>query len=198
MHLGGQVYNKTKNNLGLLEKAATIFMEVPKDFKRTYAYKISKVTKAISKPAKAGKIFQGAQKLGKLGKRLGPIGNFLSAGTLAYELGTNTWDAHTVIDGALLVVGIAGLAAGAPVVIVGIAVYGILDYAFGISEGIDKLIGRDSGLWDDKPISNFPTQRKLLFNNTFKIDKEHQEVKIDNTRVDIDIPKLKILSKLKN
>lgn len=83
----------------------------------------------------------------------------------------------------------------APAILIGIAVYGILDYFFYISEGIDNAIGRDSGLWDGKPIREYPIQSKLLFNK-IKLEKENYEIKIDNTRVDI--PKSKMLSKFKN
>lgn len=173
LRLAGQAYQYGERNTNALADAAEIYHHTPKEFKRTYAYKISKATKKLGKPAKAGKIFQGAKKLGKAGKKLGPIGNVLSAGTIGYELYTDTWDAHTVVDGALLVVGIAAATFGAPAVVVGIAVYGVLDYFFDISEGIDNTFGRDSGFWDSKPLRSFPRDTNPLFN----------EVKIDNTAV---------------
>jgi len=185
MRLGGLAFNKTKSNLGLLDGANTLFTELPKDFKRTYAYKIHKVTKAVNKPAKAGKIFQGAQKISKNLKVLGPIGNVLSAGTILYEFGTDTEDAHTYVDGALLIVGIVAVTFGAPIVVVGIAIYGILDYAFDISGAIDDNFGRNSGFWDKKPIYSFPKDNKPLFN----------KIEIDNTYV---APKLRMPPKFKD
>lgn len=176
-------YQTGENNITTLDDLATGYQAIPKEFKRTYAYKISKVTKAVGKPAKAGKIFQGAEKFAKVGKKLGPIGNILTAGNIAYEVKTDTWDAHTVVDGTLLVVGIAAVSLGAPVVVIGIAIYGILDYAFDISEGLDKTFGRDSGFWDNKPVNSFARDSKPLFN----------KVKIDNTYVE---PRFKIPRKL--
>lgn len=178
-------YQTGEKNITTLDDLATGYQAIPKEFKRSYAYKISKVTKAVGKPAKAGKIFQGAEKFAKVGKKLGPVGNILTAGNIAYELSTDNWEAHTIVDGALLVVGIAAVYFGAPVVVVGIAIYGILDYAFDISEGLDKNFGRDSGFWDKKPIQSFRRDTQPLF----------KEVKIDNTYVD---QKFKIPKKLKD
>lgn len=179
MLLASQVYGTTKKNIGGLGDLVTMYEKVPKEFKRTYAYKISKVTKAVGKPAKAGKIFHGAEKVMKKAGKIAKVGPYLSAGTLIYEGVTDTWNAHSIVDGTLLVVGIAAASFGAPVVVVGIAIYGILDYAFDISEEIDEHFGRESDFWDKKPIRNFPTQRTPLFN----------EVKIDNTYV---VPKFKL------
>ncbi|MCF6349480.1 MAG: hypothetical protein L3J23_00415 [Flavobacteriaceae bacterium] len=186
MRLGGLVYNKTDKSIGLLGELNTLYAEVPKDFKRNYAYKISKITNAVGKPAKAGKIFQGAQKVSKNLKVLGPVGNILSGGTIGYEVISGTWDAHTVVDGgALLVVGAVALGFGAPVLVVGVAIYGILDYAFDISGAIDANFGRDSGFWDKKPIYSFPKDNKPLFTKTA----------IDKTYV---APKLKLPLKFKD
>lgn len=193
LQFGKDAFNFTKDTRFMLDDAATAYLAIPKEFKRHYAYKISKVAKSIGKPAKAGKIFQGGQKLAKLGqtgKVLGFAGTALSVGTIAYEVRTDTWDAHTAVDGALLVVGIGAAAFGAPLVLVGLAVYGILDYAFDISESIDDNFGRNSDIWNDKPIREFPTQRQLLFKD-IKLKKERDEIKIDNTRVVI--PKFKKL-----
>ncbi|MCF8715329.1 hypothetical protein JM658_10865 [Joostella atrarenae] len=181
---GGQVYNRTTDNVGMLDDAASVYMSIPKEFKRHYAYKISKVAKTVGQPAKAGKIFQGAKRLGKIGKKLGPIGDVLTVGNIGYEVLSDIWDAHTVVDGTLLVVGIAATAAGAPAVLIGIAIYGILDYAFDISEGLDKYIGRDSGFWDNKPLRDFPSSREPLF----------REIQIDKTYV---APKYNPLKELK-
>ncbi|GAA0873417.1 hypothetical protein GCM10009117_25640 [Gangjinia marincola] len=166
-------YQFGKKNVNGLGDVVSLYDNIPKEFKRTYAYKISKAAKKLGKPAKAGKIFHGAEKLAKKGSKIAKVGPYLTAGTIGYEVLTDTWDAHTVVDGTLLVVGIAAASVGAPVVIVGIAIYGILDYAFDISEGIDETFGRNSGFWDKKPLRSFPTNTTPLFN----------EIKIDNTAV---------------
>ena len=93
---------------------------------------------------------------GKFGKVAGPVGLGLTFINITIEANTNTWDAHTFVDGAMLVVTAAGLvlagvAASPALAVVGavIVVYGILDYAFDIGEKvIDPAIGRKSGLWD--------------------------------------------------
>lgn len=36
----------------------------------------------------------------------------------------------------------------APVVLTGIGIYGVADYVFDISGGIDSAVGRNSGLWE--------------------------------------------------
>lgn len=185
MLIASQVYGTTKKNIGGLGDATELYNKVPKEFKRHYAYKISKVAKKVGKPAKAGKIFHGAEKIMKKAGKIAKVGPYLSAGTIGYELTTDNWNAHTVVDGTLLVVGIVATSVGAPVVIVGIAIYGILDYAFDISEGIDKHFGRKSDFWNEKPILNFPIERRPLFN----------EVKIDNTYV---APKFKPPLNFKN
>ncbi|AUS07034.1 hypothetical protein [Pseudotamlana carrageenivorans] len=174
MNLASQAYGATKKHTGGLDNLTELYNRIPKEFKRSYAYKISKLTKKVGKPAKAGKIFQGTEKvMGKVGK-IAKVGPYLSAGTIGYELITDSWDAHTAVDGTLLVVGVvATLVGGAPLIVVGIAIYGILDYAFCISEGLDREFGRNSDIWNKNSVLNFPRQSTPLFN----------EVKIDNTYV---------------
>ena len=120
--------------------------------KRKFAYELSKHI-----DAKSGQIYQNGQKIvrkgSKLLKKMGPLGNALSAGTIAYEIGTDTWDAHTVVDGGMLVAGTAATVflASNPVgwaILGGIAIYGVIDFAFGTNDIIDEKIGRNSGLWD--------------------------------------------------
>ncbi|WP_299431047.1 hypothetical protein [uncultured Maribacter sp.] len=159
---GQKAYGKIEKHVTTLDDVGYMYGRLPKEFKRTYAYKISKAAKKVGKPAKAGKIFQGGEKLARKAKVLGPIGNVLTTGNIFYEVVSNTWDAHTVVDGVLLVVAIGATTFGAPMVLTGIAIYGILDYAFDISETIDRHFGRDSGLWDEKPISSFPLDNKPL------------------------------------
>lgn len=124
------------------------YNKLPKDVKRHYAYKLSKRINV-----KPGKIFQGVKNFsksgGKLVSKLGPFGTVLSAGVITYEVSTGTWDAHTVVNGALLVGAGVATAFAAPAVLTGIAIYGVADYFFDISGGIDKTIGRNSGLWGD-------------------------------------------------
>ena len=179
MLMASQAYSITKKNIGGLGDISTLYGEIPKDFKRHYAYKISKVAKNLGKPAKAGKIFHGAEKVFKNAGKVAKVGPWLSAGTIAYEIGDayandTTIQPHTYVDGALLVVGVAATAFGAPVVIVGLAIYGILDYAFGVSEGIDEVFGEDSDLWNDRPLRNFPRKNEPLFHK-MEIDKTYVE-----------------------
>lgn len=92
----------------------------------------------------------------KFGKVAGPLGMGLTLMNIGIEVETGAWDAHTVVNGVLLVVTAAGLVlagtAAAPVLAVAgavIAVYGILDYSFDIGQTyIDPAIGRKSHLWD--------------------------------------------------
>jgi len=108
----------------------------------------------LLKPGLAGtKVINGIKGAGKLVKRLGPVGNLLTAGSIAYEIKSDIWDAHTVIDGAILgtTVVVASIAA-APVVAavaVGAAIYGALDYFFDIGEKVDATIGRNGRTWKD-------------------------------------------------
>ncbi|MDP2723266.1 MAG: hypothetical protein Q8O72_10955 [Bacteroidales bacterium] len=124
------------------------YNQIPNDIKRAYAHKLSKMT-----GVKSGQIFQGAKGFangtGKLVSKLGPVGTVLGVGVISYEVGTNTWDAHTIVNGTLMVG--AGVAAVfvAPVVLTGIAVYGVGDYFFGFGDIIDNNIGRNSGVWEE-------------------------------------------------
>jgi|GEM_PF-1630033 len=190
MLLASQVYGTTKKNISGLGDLAELYSRTPKEFKRHYAYKISKVAKSIGKPAKAGKIFHGAEKVMKKAGKVAKVGPYLSAGTIIYEVGDayindTEIKPHTYVDGTLLVVGIAATAVGAPAVVVGLAIYGILDYAFNISEGIDNTFGSDSDLWNNKPIKHFPKKTTPIFN----------DVKIDNTYV---APNIKLPPNFKN
>ena len=100
---------------------------------------------------KSGKIFQGtkafAKSAGKVVSKLSVVGNVVGGSISGYELYTDTWDAHTVVNGGLLVATGTAIYFGAPVILTGIAVYGVVDYAFDISEGIDANFGRKSGLY---------------------------------------------------
>ena len=103
---------------------------MPYDLKRSVAHKLSKST-----GLKSGKIFQGAKKFvngtGKFSKSLGPAGIALSVGVGAYEIGTDTWDAHTFVNGGLLLVtGAAFIPIVGPVISIGLGVadsYGAFD-----------------------------------------------------------------------
>lgn len=122
------------------------YNRIPNDIKRAYAYKLSKMT-----GIKSGQIFQGAKGFvngtGKLVSKLGPVGTVLGVGVISYEVGTNTWDAHTIVNGTLMIgAGVAAVFA-APAVLTGIAIYGVGDYFFGFGDIIDNNIGRNSGVW---------------------------------------------------
>jgi hypothetical protein len=118
--------------------------KIPNTLKRATAYKMS-----LKTGASAGKIFQGAKGIsnnaGRFAKTLGPVGNVVSGGVIGYEFLTGTWDAHTFVNSALLAGGllVAGTVA-APVVLTGIAAYGVGDYFFDFSGKIDNSIGRYS------------------------------------------------------
>jgi len=107
---------------------------------------------------KACKILQNTQgfmkSVGKISKRLGYVGTALTAGVTLYELGTDTWDAHSLINvGIFATTAIAtfatalAIAAAAPFILAGVAIYGIADYTFDIGDNLDKNIGRKSTVW---------------------------------------------------
>jgi len=121
-------------------------------FKRHIAHKISEILNI-----KSGALFQNGQRIArgasKLAKRAGPLGNILTGATISYELTTNTWDAHTFVDGAMLATGVVATVflASNPVgwaILGGIAVYGVLDVTFGVNDAIDNSIGRNSSICD--------------------------------------------------
>jgi RHS repeat-associated protein len=135
-------------SLGLVGAAVAGYNKIPNHAKRHYAHKLSKVIGVNS-----GRIFQGvkafANSTGRLTGKLGPAGTLLTVGVIGYEVGTGTWDAHTVVNGTLLIAtGVATFFA-APAVLAGIVAYGIADYAFDISGAIDANFGRNSGLWKE-------------------------------------------------
>ncbi len=92
-----------------------------------------------------------------------------------YEFATGTWDAHTFVNTGVLIIGITAASFSAIPIVTGIAIYGLLDLVFDVGGGIDSLIGRDSGLWDNKPIESYPTDFTPLFNT----------VQVDNTYLDL-------------
>ncbi|WP_293930696.1 hypothetical protein [Sphingobacterium sp. UBA6645] len=102
---------------------------------------------------KSGKIFQNtkafANSAGKLLSKVGAVGTVLSVGVIVYELENKTWDAYTVVNGTLLVGAGVATAFGAPVVLTGIAIYGVGDYFFDFSDKIEKAVGRTSPIWRD-------------------------------------------------
>ncbi|MBU2951693.1 hypothetical protein KO493_13390 [Tamlana agarivorans] len=179
MLLASQAYGTTKKNIGGLGDVTELYNRIPKEFKRSYAYKISKVTKKVGKPAKAGKIFHGAERMvGKLGK-VAKVGPYLSAGTIVYEISDAFINdtavmPHTYVDGVLLVVSVIATVYSAPAVVVGIAIYGLLDYTFNISESLDENFMKKDNTWNDKQIQCFPKKNEPIFN----------EVKRDNTYVE--------------
>lgn len=138
--------NHFNGGVGTIGVAAQGYSNIPNDIKRAYAYKMSNMT-----GVKSGQIFQGAKGLangaGRLASKLGPYGTVLGAGVQAYEYGTGTRDAHTIVNTSLMVgAGVATFFA-APAVLTGIAVYGVGDYFFDFGATIDKTVGRNSGVW---------------------------------------------------
>ena len=117
------------------------YNKIPNDAKRHYAYELSKKV-----GIKSGRIFQGIKGninlAGKLGKWLGPIGIIATAGVVVYEAGSKDWNAHTFVNGVLVIGTGAAMFLGAPVVLGGITAYGVADYVFDISGAIDSHIGR--------------------------------------------------------
>jgi len=132
--------------LGTVGVAVQGYNNIPNDIKRTYAYKLSKMT-----GVKSGQIFQGAKSFanstGKLVSKLGPVGTLLGVGVAGYEIGTGTWDAHTAVNIALIGGAAAATIFAAPAVLTGIAIYGVGDYFFDFGGTIDKTVGRNSGVW---------------------------------------------------
>ena len=86
--------------------------------------------------------------VGKGASKIGTIGNFLQGAIIVYEVKTDQWDAHSVVNGVLLVGGIFATAFAAPVVLIGIGVYGIADLVFDVGGKIDNIVGRNSGVLD--------------------------------------------------
>jgi len=117
------------------------------------SYKYYNGSNLLKPGATASKIVNGVKGAGKLVKRLGPVGSFLTAGNIVNEIATDSWDAHTIIDGALLTTtAVVATVAAAPVVAavaVGTVIYGAIDYVFDVGDKIDSLIGRESrfGKW---------------------------------------------------
>lgn len=66
---------------------------------------------------------------------------------IGYEVSKDSWDAHTMVNAALLVGAAAAVFFAAPAVLTGIALYGVGDYFFDFSGSIDSTIGRNSKLW---------------------------------------------------
>ncbi|HLK97685.1 MAG TPA: hypothetical protein VK364_07955 [Hymenobacter sp.] len=98
----------------------------------------------------------------KFGTKIGYVGMGLSAAKIGYEYKTNNYDAHTFVDGGMLLVTAGGIiatviAGGTAPVWVPIAgavilVYGVFDYAFDLNGSLDKAVGRDSqfkDVWKD-------------------------------------------------
>jgi hypothetical protein len=133
-------------SVGTIGVAIQGYKNIPNTIVRDYAYKLSKMT-----GVKSGQIFQGmkgfANSTGKLVSKLGPAGTLLGIGVIGYELKYDKWDAHTAVNTGLMIsAGVATFFA-APAVLTGIALYGVGDYFFDFSGGIDSTIGRDSGVW---------------------------------------------------
>jgi RHS repeat-associated protein len=132
--------------LGTAGVAVQGYSNISNDVKRTYAYKLSKIT-----GLKSGQLFQGAKSFvnstGKLVSKLGPVGTVLGGGVITYEVMNGTWDAHTAVNTGLMIgAGVATFFA-APAVLTGIGIYGVGDYFFDFSGIINKNLGKNSGIW---------------------------------------------------
>lgn len=170
MCLGEQMYGVTDKSTNNLSNLNNCYGVSSNQFKRTYSYKLSKLAKFFGKTAKSGKIFKTAGKFSKSLKFLGPLGNILTLGTIVSEYKNDTWNTQTVVNGGILVIGIVATSFGSGPIVVGIAIYGLLDLVFDVGDGIDDVFGRDSEFWDNRPLYSFPTDENPIF-------------KIDNTYV---------------
>ena len=141
-------------SLGLVGIGIEGYAQIPHPTLRHYTYEF---TKSVNKFAKSkilgsGKTYQGMQKLvknvGKGTKLLGAGASVLQSGIIAYELVTDQWDAHTVVNGVLLAGGIIASFFAAPAVLIGIGVYGVADLVFDVGDKIDNVVGRNSGVWN--------------------------------------------------
>jgi hypothetical protein len=115
--------------VGTVGVAILGYNQIPNDIKRMYAYKFSKMT-----GLKAGKIFQGTKSFvngaSSAVKALGVVGTVIGVGAAGYEIATDTWDAHTVVNAGLIVSAAAATIFAAPAVLTGMAIYGVADYFF--------------------------------------------------------------------
>ena len=120
--------------LGLVSAAASGYSKIPQSPKRHFIDNLYNQNKDFfkNKGVTRGKMYQGSKGFfkgaGKVAGKLGPVGTTLSASVILVEAYTNTWDAHTVVNGGLLIATGAATFFGAPVVLTGIAIYGIGDY----------------------------------------------------------------------
>lgn len=79
--------------------------------------------------------------------KTGLVRSILTGGVIIYEGLTDNWDAHTFVNVSFLVGGTTATMVGAPVVVAGIALYGIGDYIFDFSEKINSTVGRKTSIW---------------------------------------------------
>jgi RHS repeat-associated protein len=135
-------------SLGLTGAAISGYNKIPNNIKRQAAYKLSEKI-----GIKSGRIFQGTKGavkgLGKFAGKLGPVGVIATVGVIGYEVGTDTWDAHTIVNGGLLITAGVATVFAAPAVLTGVAAYGVADYFFDIGGAIDSSIGRKSDIWEE-------------------------------------------------
>ena len=143
----------------LTDGIVTGYNKIENDFLRSKYHKLSKLSFI---KWKSGEMFQKAEKWikggTKFGKYAGPAGTLLSAGMVWYEIENNKWDAHTIVDGAMVAVAgtilIIAAVTTAPVtgtaaaILMGFAAYGVIDYTLDASGWLDTNFGRKSELWD--------------------------------------------------
>ena len=132
--------------IGTVGISAQGYNSLPKNTKRTFSHKLSKLT-----GIKAGRLFQGikrfANSAGKWAARLGPAGTALGASVQIYEYISGTWVAHTIVNTVLMAGAFLATIYAAPAVLTGIAIYGVADYIFDFDKMLDNNIGRQSDLW---------------------------------------------------
>ncbi|HEX8548336.1 MAG TPA: hypothetical protein VF691_15350 [Cytophagaceae bacterium] len=131
-------FNGLTGTYGLSED---LYNRTPDQLKKKYAEKLAKLVNPKTAQA-VSKTKNLISSTGKVVSKLGPVGMGLSGGVIVYELGSDTWNAHTFVNGAILIgTGIATVYT-APALLTGFAIYGVCDYFFDISGVIDHNFGR--------------------------------------------------------
>lgn len=89
-------------SIGLVAAALDGYNKIPNDAQRRFAHQLSKVI-----PVQSGRIFQAAKSFtsstSKITSKLGPAGTLLTLGVIGYEVHEGSWNAHTFVNGGLLV-----------------------------------------------------------------------------------------------
>lgn len=159
-HYGGATSLLDANALTHASKTRinnALFQSVQK-FNRMAGDKVLAPSRVASRGVRLLNATQGAAKFSsKFGTKLGYGGMGLAAAKITYEASTDKWNAHTFVDGGMLLVTVAGvvatiLAGGTAPIWVPIAgavilIYGLADYAFDLGGQLDQSVGRHTALW---------------------------------------------------